>query len=408
VPTAGADGTTAPSGPGAGFVPPNKPTFGCAIDYKTNPLTLINRCRKREGVGPMVLPSNYNSLPQPEQMLVVFNLERVNRGEAPVVGLNAALSSLAQAGANANSDPATPEGTFGGAVWATSQSALEADYEWMYNDGPGGISFDCHAAGQVGCWGHRDAILVNSDATDPLVGGTGWAANNYHGKGFTWNSYSAEFMYNYEPDQLTFAWSTELKNFGTAPAAEPIGPPKVTKVPKVNLSSGGGQTVTIKGANFFGKPTVAFDGVPATHVSCYGAATACDVVVPAHAAGTASVVVTTSEGSSAPLQVTYADPTLTRIGSATGNIKKGQCLYSVKVSSAVGGTPVAGLNVVFSVTSGPAEWQGGGTSFTRPTGGKGIAESVSLCDSKGQTGPVTVQASVPGLVTPVTWSFTIA
>jgi hypothetical protein len=212
VPVAAADGTSAPTG-AIGVVPPNNPPSICPIDYKTDPLVLINRCRKREGVGPMVLPSNYNSLPQPQpqQMLVVFNLERVGRGLPPIVGLNAAMDSLAQAGADANNDPNfPPDSGDGGGDWATSQTVLGAVYEWMYNDG---LGFDCKTGA--------------------------------------------------EPDSDT-------------------------------------------------------------------------------------------------------------------------------------------------VTSGPAEWQGGGTKFVRGTGGKGVAESVSLCDKGHQTGPVAVTASVPGLASPVTWSFTVA
>jgi hypothetical protein len=38
-------------------------------------------------------------------------------------------------------------------------SALDADYNWMYNDGYGGPDSDCTTPTAASCWGHRDNIL---------------------------------------------------------------------------------------------------------------------------------------------------------------------------------------------------------------------------------------------------------
>lgn len=401
VPAAGADGTAGPTAPTAGVVPPQDPPYLCAVDYKTNPLILINRCRKREGVGPMTLPSNYDSLTVPQQELVVYNLERISRGLPAIVGLNATLNDLAQTGANGNVDPDFPQDGTGdtGSIWATSQTVLGADYEWMYYD-------ECTYYKLVGCWGHRDNILIDGDSSDPLVAGTAWKAKNFHGKGFTWNSYASEFMYGYHPDQLTFTWASELKYFDSPPAMESLGPPQVTSITKV-VSTGGGQTILMSGKNFFARPTITVDGTPSTSVDCSDNAKSCTFKPPAHAAGTASVEVTTVDGVAAPVQVTYADPGLSRIGSETRTIKAGQCLYSVKALGTVNGVPTGGLHVTFSVTSGPALWQGGQPTDGTTTNGKGVVESVSLCDKGHQTGTGTVEATLPGVADPVTWTFTV-
>ena len=46
----------------------------------------------------------------------------------------------------------------------------------MYDDGVGGTNGDCTSAGQSGCWGHRDGILVNGSGT---MGVAGLNAGNY-------------------------------------------------------------------------------------------------------------------------------------------------------------------------------------------------------------------------------------
>lgn len=400
-PSGRADAPT--SGSTAGYLPPDDPPYVCPTNYKTDPLTLINRCRKREGVGPMTLPSNYAKLTAPQQQLVVYNLERVNRGLPAAVGLNASLDHLAQQGADANDDPPFPDDSTGDehGNWATSTSVLGADYAWMYYD-------EC-SDGDItpGCYGHRDGILIDSDSSDPLVVGAAWAKNNYHGQGFTWNSYAAEFVYGYHPDQLTFSWSDELKYFKKPPALELPGVPTVGAV-KQQLSTGGGQTLTIHGTNLSGSPSVVLDGITATHVHCNADGTSCHFVVPPHAPGSADLVVTTAGGSSSPVPVTYAAPGLTRVGPGAVRIKRGQCLYDVKVAGTVGGSPAAKLHVTFAVTNGPAQWQGGGSTVTALTSASGAAHSTSLCDVKRRTGPVSVEASVPGLTAPVTWAFKVS
>jgi len=130
-------------------------------------LAALNNARAREGVGPMSLPGNWNSLSQPEQLFVVFNLERVDRGLPPYLGLNAHLDAAAQAAAAASGDPSSSDGypTGGWAgVWTEGQhNAVDALYGFMYADGWGGagstINMDCTRATAPGCWGHRDAVL---------------------------------------------------------------------------------------------------------------------------------------------------------------------------------------------------------------------------------------------------------
>jgi hypothetical protein len=172
------------------FTPDFAPAFaspGCEQEE----LEAIDNARAKEGVGQMYLPGDFNSLSGDEQLLVVIDLERVGRGLPPLAGIVASLDSVAQQGAQVSGqpagsfeDPSLPgpfsvgpgtafayncrsngdacEGSgnpgdsiaIGGAI-----STLDADYDWMYDDGYGGSNTDCETPQAEGCWGHRENIL---------------------------------------------------------------------------------------------------------------------------------------------------------------------------------------------------------------------------------------------------------
>ncbi|MGD0198567.1 MAG: hypothetical protein ABSC56_11775 [Solirubrobacteraceae bacterium] len=173
-------------------------------------LAAINHARAKEGVAPMVLPTNFNSLTGDEQLLVVIDLERVGRGLPPFAGIVAALDGVAQsatrvsgAPAGTFADPTFPSGFVigpgsafawkcsaagggfscgrsgepGDAIAAGGQiSALDADYGWMYGDGYGAANDACKTPGSAGCWGHRDNIL-GSYPTRTAFSSPRWAAS---------------------------------------------------------------------------------------------------------------------------------------------------------------------------------------------------------------------------------------
>jgi hypothetical protein len=104
----------------------------------------------------------------PEQLFVIANLERTDRGVAPIAGLTTQLDSVAQTGATNGTDPTMTSSTLtGGAtvagwgsLWAGGTSnPLGSDYYWMYDDGPNSPNGDCTTPSSSACWGHRDQIL---------------------------------------------------------------------------------------------------------------------------------------------------------------------------------------------------------------------------------------------------------
>jgi hypothetical protein len=140
----------------------------------------FDKVRAAEGLGPMTLPTDFPKLSAAHQLLVLADLERVDRGLAAFPGLSPRLDRLAAGGARNGTDPAFPSpfpGNFGGGNWAgAGTSTLLADYLWMYDDGLHSPNGDCRARSQSGCWGHRHNIIHSYDG--PLAMG---AAVAQHG-----------------------------------------------------------------------------------------------------------------------------------------------------------------------------------------------------------------------------------
>jgi hypothetical protein len=128
-------------------------------------LQATSAARSAEGLGALVLPTDYDALTPGEQLFVLTDIERVDRGLPPAVGMVAQLDTDAQNAAAANTDPTPstpPPGstvTAWGSNWAEAAGPLGANYNWMYDDGPGSGDLDCSASDPGACWGHRDNEL---------------------------------------------------------------------------------------------------------------------------------------------------------------------------------------------------------------------------------------------------------
>jgi hypothetical protein len=226
---------------GAGTEPSYSNSPACT-DYI---LLAIDAARVVEGVKPMILPLNWYNLSATQQLFVIADLERVDRGLPPYLGLNAALSANAQAAAATTTDPnlasgfavgTNPLGTPGfGATWAQGMSPLTADYLWMYVDGWGGGPFpktlngDCTSATALGCWSHRDELLGSAPGFNLGVGlhcttcemGTGFASVRGHG------SYTDLVeLPKGSPPATSFTWAKDVAPF--LGGSNPTGPALVS------------------------------------------------------------------------------------------------------------------------------------------------------------------------------------
>jgi hypothetical protein len=224
-------------------------------------LAYIDYCRAvYEGIGPVVLPSNYGKLSGPEQMFVIADLERVDRGEPPAIGLSASLDSYAQTGANDDTDPGFPLSGFssGGSIWAGGYPTSEyAFYGWMYDDGPGSGNLACTPTDTSGCWGHRNIILFGPSEADIVAGSA-----------MTGASYAMEFLGGYPTKDLVFTWASELGFFASPPGSERLRPPIIRSIAPDVAPGLGGSSAEIAGTNLSATSAVYFGTTPARFVSC--------------------------------------------------------------------------------------------------------------------------------------------
>jgi hypothetical protein len=168
------------------------------------------------------------SLPIPEQIFILVNEERIDRGLPAVSNMTSQLNADAQAGADSSTDPGFPASlngagavTWGGSIWAGGLSNMfEADYFWMYSDGWGGLvgttNVACGVLTPGGCWGHRDNILHEFGAcgTQAPTLSMGAASDP---NGFKGGSVAAVIIgtCGATPSDVTMTWSQVLQSIAT-------------------------------------------------------------------------------------------------------------------------------------------------------------------------------------------------
>ena len=340
--------------PACSVSPVDDTSAGCINSVLHN----INYARSQEGLGPLVLPSDYATDPVAVQQLVLTDEERGDRGLSEYSGLDATLSAAALTGALASSDPALPSGFQGpgGSIFAQDYTPLGADFAWMYNDGYGGTNLDCTSPGDSECWGHRDNILGNWTIT---AGHTAMLGDGSTSAG----QYAEIFATQVNPADSLVDPITP----GSLPTPSTATPPDVVQVlPSSSPNTGAGTPVTIEGNYFTASPvpTVYFGGVPATnvHVNWDGELTA---DAPADPAGSASdqvvVTVATAGGSSSSTaspavnEFTYAPtgaPVITSVSPTSGSQIPSGSVTIHGSNFAVGGvTPIVDFGTVASIGS---------------------------------------------------------
>jgi hypothetical protein len=231
-------------------------------------LVLLDYCGATlEGLAPLSLPTNWASLSDPEQGFVLMNLERLERGETPIVGISTTLDGYATEGADANTDPPVSfiSDGVGGGIWASGTFVAVGMPLYMYFDGPGGYNLDCTPSDTTGCWGHRDNILDASTNSALAVG----VADGPNGD-------SAAVISDQFSD-FNFLWSTELTE------GYPNGLPStfILSRPSVSAISGaGGTTINITGAGIDTGTAVYFSNHLDSNPLTCNSANECQVAMP--------------------------------------------------------------------------------------------------------------------------------
>jgi hypothetical protein len=197
-------------------------------------LSDFDQARADEGLGPMTLPSDFDSLSVAQQLFVLADIERVDRGLIPISAMSAPINALALTGAENDTDPDFPNpfyGNYGGSNWAgAGTSSLFPEFLWVYDDGVGSGNEDCTQAGDPGCWGHRHNILEEANYEAPLLMGAAEVSDPMYG-----GSSAEEFISGDHKDSpLTPKWSAIQALF-------PVG----LSTTAVALSTSTAQTVPI-------------------------------------------------------------------------------------------------------------------------------------------------------------------
>jgi hypothetical protein len=403
-------GVVPPANP-ARSLPPN-PNFtgngSCAYSAlddsqrcNTVVLQAINNARSSlESLAPVSFDMNaFDALTVPQQLFVITNLERTNRGLSPIPGLTAQLDTVAQTGANDSTDPNLSASsltggarvTSWGSLWAGGTSnPLGSDYYWMYDDGYSSPNASCTTAQPQSCWGHRDQILGTFAPSTSCFGSNG--SEQYMGAGYTTNSSSygpsfTEILVGAcgpAPTDVVFTWTQ---------AEQLLGTHSTTTISAVSPNAGptaGGTVVTITGANFTGVAAVSFGSSPAASFTV-NSATSVSAVSPAHGAGTVDVTVTGPSGTSPP--VAADDFTFVLPSPPDFSVGVTPSSQSVTVGTAAAYTVSLGaLNgdtspVTLSVSGGPA---GTTLSSNAPAWSAGTATSTMTVPASAAVGSYTM------------------
>ena len=176
----GASTSTGLANPANSIFPrPNYPNVCAPIgaDSSTTCLRItlqaVDSARAAEGMRPMVLPANFPQLSVAEQLFVAIDRERVDRGLAPFAGLTAQLNADAQRGASSAHLPPRPGHPYDAAAteWIGAvDNGLDADYQWMYDDGPDSGVPGCTKTNSSSCWADRQIVLDRFGGRHQVMG----------------------------------------------------------------------------------------------------------------------------------------------------------------------------------------------------------------------------------------------
>ena len=181
--------------------------------------------------------------------------------------------------------------------------------------------------------------------------------------------------------------------------APPPPAPTLISIAPTSGTTAGGTSVALTGTNLTGA-SVSFSGTAGSGIVVNANGTQLTAVTPAHAAGVASVTVTTAGGTSGAVTYTYVTPppsapTLSSIAPTSGTTAGGTAVTLI-------GTNLTGASVLFSGTGATGVVvNAGGTQITAVTPAHAAgAVSVTVSTTGGTSGAVTYTYITPSLSAP--------
>jgi hypothetical protein len=177
-------------------------------------LDAIDTARGKEGLLPMVLPADFPSLTVPEQLFVAVDRERVDRGLVPFTGLTNALDADALQGADAARLPARPGPAYGSVAteWIGDvDNGLDADFEWLYNDGPDSGVPGCSDSRTSGCWADRELVLDRFEPRRLVMGAAFDPTGDTSSEDRAGSSLAAVFATSAGAGPYAYTWQQALR-----------------------------------------------------------------------------------------------------------------------------------------------------------------------------------------------------
>jgi hypothetical protein len=170
----------------------------------------LDNARADVGLGPYVLPTNFDALSGTRQIFILSNLDRVAYGLPPIDGLSPTLAPASHSGMLSDNDP-DPTALLAGLAtyswtsnWAGNwANAPYAYYEWMYDDGYAGAqttNIDCTSPTASGCWDHRRNVLAFASTGTLALGasvGTDAQGDSSYATTLVWTPGDAWTSYSY-------------------------------------------------------------------------------------------------------------------------------------------------------------------------------------------------------------------
>ncbi|HEY7967351.1 MAG TPA: hypothetical protein VID68_10000 [Solirubrobacteraceae bacterium] len=184
----------------------------------------LDRARAAMGLSAYTLPADFDTLPPPEQIFILSNLDRTAYGLLPASGLSPQLDGAAQTGVADSTDPDPSSDIPAGsgayswdANWAGGYpNAPYAYYGWMYDDGYGSPNIDCSTPSAPGCWGHRQDVLAFPTTGQVVMGaasGTGSSGSPGYAMTMVWTASTSSWT------SLDYTWAQALADIASSPSS---------------------------------------------------------------------------------------------------------------------------------------------------------------------------------------------
>jgi hypothetical protein len=198
--------------------PTGKKCIDAAVYY-------LDKARSRVHLPPYALPANFPSLPPPKQLFILVNLDRIQYGLPPILGMTPQLDHDALVSGIWPGDDPHPSHTTGLKVWwpgwaGAFHNAPMAYETWVWNDGLGATNPRCTRSDHSRCWGHRHSVLWRYGSNAAMGAAAG--SDSHHHRGYTYLFVGGNATYK---PHYNYTWKQAVEDGAGTNTYDPGPPP---------------------------------------------------------------------------------------------------------------------------------------------------------------------------------------